>query len=128
MNVRHLMIATAAILGLSSTANTQDIPSARPKATFGGATPINIRDWYTYLDYPRGALANGAKGTVGMSFTITAKGRVDSCRVVSSTGNAEMDANACRALTRRARFKPARNAQGQPVATSGITYAKFWTE
>lgn len=69
-------------------------------------------------DYPRGLEAQGLAGTVGISFRVRADGRVDACRVVSSSGSALLDTLTCRLYTERFRFRPAMTAAGTPVEST----------
>lgn len=64
-------------------------------------------------DYPRDA--GRAGGTVGIAFTVRADGRVDGCRVLGSSGSARLDGLTCSLVTERFRYRPARDATGQPV-------------
>ena len=66
-----------------------------------------------YRDYP------GRRGdrieSVGVRFTVEASGAVANCRVTQSSGNPRVDAATCRIIERRFRYRPARNAAGEPV-------------
>jgi protein TonB len=64
---------------------------------------------------PRLRQAN-LSATVGLSFTIRPDGRVQSCRVMRSSGDRELDAITCREIERRYRYRPAFDAWGEPVA------------
>lgn len=66
-------------------------------------------------DYPRGAGDAGAEGTVVVHFDVGVDGVVSRCRVVDSSGNAELDATTCRVIERRFRYEPARDASGRAV-------------
>jgi len=68
-------------------------------------------------DYPSAALREQASGRTGVALTITAHGLVSGCSIVSSSGNVDLDNAACRAMQRRARFTPAKDAAGK--ATEG---------
>ncbi|HZG09469.1 MAG TPA: energy transducer TonB [Allosphingosinicella sp.] len=72
-------------------------------------------------DYPPEALRSGASGTVTMLLGIGADGRVASCKTVVSSSHAAIDAKSCDILSRRARFTPARDAAGIPVAAPYVT-------
>ena len=48
-------------------------------------------------------------------FTVGADGRLSNCRVLQSSGNAELDATTCRIILQRYRFTPARDEHGRPV-------------
>lgn len=76
--------------------------------------------WITANDYPRSVVATGRQGTTAMLFRIAATGRVDQCRAVVTSGSKELDDAACAALTKRARYTPARDAAGQPMAVHRV--------
>ena len=50
--------------------------------------------------------------------TVGADGRVSGCDIVRSSGYRGLDQATCRAVTRRARFRPATDGNGQNVAGS----------
>jgi len=79
-------------------------------------------DWRTAADYPEPAASQGKHGSAITSFEVTAEGRVENCRVIRSSGTAQLDEASCAIMTRRARFKPGVDAKGQPqTITTGIT-------
>jgi protein TonB len=83
----------------------------------GAGTPSRwlkgrIRD----SDYPRGPLAAKIGGTLLTRYVVGPNGRVTECRVIRSSGNAELDATTCRLIIERFRFAPARDAQGRKVS------------
>lgn len=65
-------------------------------------------------DYPRSA-RRGAWDSVSVRFTVAPNGRAAGCMVTKSSGNATVDATACRLIERRFRYEPARDARGRPV-------------
>ena len=71
----------------------------------------SIRD----SDYPKAALIAGASGTVGLRFIVGVNGRVTSCTVTRSSGNADLDSTTCRLIMERFRYEPTRNARGVPI-------------
>ena len=71
-------------------------------------------------DYPRAAVTARASGTVGLHFVVAPNGRVESCRVTRSSGNAALDETSCRLIKRRFRYRPARNAAGRKIAETII--------
>jgi TonB family protein len=83
--------------------------------------------WYTFEDYPESALRKGEQGMVVIGFTIDTRGRLTDCHVVQSSRFKDLDAVPCWVLVKKARFKPALDAQGQPQATTGTTAMSFWT-
>lgn len=50
-----------------------------------------------------------------MLFWVTPSGRVDECHLLAPTGKANFDKNACEELKKNGRFKPAKNAAGEPI-------------
>ena len=60
------------------------------------------------------------KGTVAVRFTVGLDGRLSNCTTAQSSGNSDLDALTCRTLVQRARFTPARGAQGQPMASQAV--------
>jgi len=84
----------------------------------GGGVAVRarwIRGKVRDSDYPRAAYEAGAGGTVYLRFVIDTNGRVSDCRVTRSSGRADLDAVTCRVIRERFRYRPARNARGQPV-------------
>ena len=71
--------------------------------------------WTTTNDYPSRALREERQGRVEFKLTIGSDGRVSSCKVVRSSGSADLDEAACANMTRRARFNPATDSNGQPT-------------
>jgi protein TonB len=62
----------------------------------------------------------GAQGTVGIKVTVDVTGRVSDCSVARSSGFKALDAETCKVIQRKARFSPAKDEQGRPVA--GVLY------
>ncbi|KQM64940.1 hypothetical protein ASE75_07680 [Sphingomonas sp. Leaf17] len=94
-------------------------PTPAPMSLSAGVSPRgNQGDWFPQDSYPAAARREGAEGRVSVTVGIGVNGRVTDCRVVSSSGNADLDGATCRLATRNGRFTPARDADGQPVASS----------
>ena len=90
-----------------------------PRFTPKGAVPKgNPGSWATTDDYPSRALREEKEGVTRFTVQVGPDGRVTNCTVTGSSGTPELDDAACRAITRRARFTPATNGEGQPVAGS----------
>ena len=98
------------------------IPELRPTAT--AALALRPRplgrpgEWVTEADYPTNAIRLDHAGTVGFTLTVSAAGRVSGCEITRSSGFADLDTATCALLQRRARFEPARDAEGK--ATTGV--------
>ena len=59
-------------------------------------------------------------GTVHLRFTVAPSGRISDCTVTRSSGSRELDAVTCRLIVRRFRYRPARNAEGIPIASTVV--------
>jgi protein TonB len=62
----------------------------------------------------------GAQGTVGIKVTVDPTGRVSDCSIAHSSGFKVLDSETCKVVHRKARFSPAKDEQGHPVA--GVLY------
>lgn len=95
------------------------VPQPPSKAT-AAAAKSGRAGWITTEDYPAAAIRAEAQGIVAISVAIDANGRVADCTVTRSSGNAQLDEATCRLYTRRARFTPARDDAGNPVAGTAV--------
>ena len=93
--------------------------AAAAKATPVSAQPRgNPGSWATTNDYPSRALREEREGTTGFRVNVGTDGRVTDCQVTSSSGSPDLDEATCTNVSRRARFKPATDANGQPTTGS----------
>jgi TonB family protein len=67
--------------------------------------------------YPDSAAQRGAMGSVRMLVNVDAAGQISGCRVMRSSGHADLDSDACTALRTRMQFDPAVDRQGRKVAS-----------
>lgn len=67
-------------------------------------------------DYPSAALRANAQGVVYMRFVVGPNGRITSCRVTRSSGNAALDQGTCQLVKAKLRYRPARDRWGRPVS------------
>jgi protein TonB len=81
---------------------------------------------FTVSDYPTEAIKNGWQGDVSVDLTVGPNGTVTNCVVVASSGHEVLDKTTCRILMRRARFKPATDASGQPIESHVIPEPIRW--
>jgi TonB family protein len=77
-------------------------------------------------DYPFAARRHGWQGTVIADLTISARGTVDKCDVVKSSGYEVLDNSTCDILVKRAQFRPARDKSGNAVADIFRTPEIHW--
>lgn len=94
-------------------------PPPAPKMASPAQPRGNPGNWVTTEDYPSRALREEREGVTGIAFDIGADGKTSNCRVTSSSGSPDLDDATCRNFVRRARYKPAQNDAGQPMASSG---------
>jgi TonB family protein len=107
-----LLFAAAAALAASPALASAQAPKAPARAKSDLSAYVSIDD------YPPSAIRHREQGTVRFRLDVGAQGRVTACTVVSSSGSAILDATTCRILRARARFTPATDGAGNPVADS----------
>lgn len=66
-------------------------------------------------DIPDAILDTGFRGVVGVRYRVEVDGHVTDCAVVRSSGSRLMDQATCRAIEKRFRYDPWRDAAGRPV-------------
>lgn len=88
----------------ATTPPTRAVPRGRPA------------EWVTADDYRSRWIVEELTGTARFRLTVGASGRVTGCEITRSTGHAALDRATCDLVTRRARFTPARNGNGEAVA------------
>ena len=96
------------------------LPPALPPETQrftpeGAKARNNPGSWVTENDYSSRAIREGMEGVARFSLTIGADGRVTGCQITGSSGHQELDTATCQLVSKRARFDPARNANGDKV-------------
>jgi protein TonB len=90
-------------------------PSEAKPARIKGDPSFGITD----EDYPASAQRNGEEGTTAIAYDITADGHMAGCHVTGSSGSSTLDTTTCQLAMRRARFSPAEDAAGNPIASHG---------
>ncbi|MFL0413913.1 energy transducer TonB [uncultured Sphingomonas sp.] len=93
-------------------------PPAPPVVSKAAGAKGDPAQWITNDDYPPSSIRAEEEGTTAIKWTINTQGRVENCVVTESSGSNALDQAACRALTRRARYSPATDAAGNPIATT----------
>lgn len=78
----------------------------------------NPGEWVLPGDYPDAARQAGKEGSVRFTLQVDATGAPAGCTVAQSSGDMSLDEATCRLITQRARFTPATDAKGKPVAGS----------
>lgn len=91
-------------------------PPAPPLPDPIAASPRNAPGgWITDRDYKSRWIREGREGVARFNLEISASGRVSNCSVVGSTGHSVLDLATCQLITKRARFKPAKDSSGNSV-------------
>jgi protein TonB len=93
----------------------------------GVSKPVKIAGDLTERDYDRAGRAKRLGTAVIVVLTVGPDGRVSACRVHQPSGDPDADAVTCRLATERFRFRPARDADGNPVESRfGWQQRFFW--
>ena len=98
-----------------------------PKASKArGASPKNLGSWSADIkeNLSSDAVREGS-GVVGMTITIGADGRVQDCTPSRSSGKPGLDRSACAGMKRFARYTPALNDDGNPIASTTTQTIRF---
>jgi protein TonB len=81
----------------------------------GGTDLEKIAGDFYDSDYPPNLAAAGIGGRVDAEIEVGTDGRVKSCRVTHSSGNAQLDGLTCRIIQQRYRFRPSTDRYGRPI-------------
>jgi outer membrane biosynthesis protein TonB len=73
--------------------------------------------WVVSSDYPVGMLSAGQPALVNFRLSIGPDGAPTGCYIQATTRPKEFDNAVCKSVMKRARFSPALDAQGQPLAS-----------
>jgi TonB family protein len=95
------------------------LPPSRAEARASLASYVS-RD-----DYPVSASARGEEGEVAFQLTTGADGRVTHCTILATNASSTLANTTCRLMRSRARFTPARDADGQLVADAGMAVLRW---
>ena len=76
-------------------------------------------------NYPAEALRRSEQGRVVTTLLIDATGAVADCSVTTSSGSSALDEATCRIARKRVRYEPARDAEGNAIASS-VTLPVRW--
>lgn len=79
------------------------------------ATPVTPLPWFEFRDYPMKAFDKNQEGITRFELMISPEGNIASCKILSSSGHAELDRTTCYLAQKRVKFQAARNADGQAV-------------
>ncbi|MES2902779.1 MAG: energy transducer TonB [Pseudomonadota bacterium] len=86
----------------------------------------DLRGLFLHNDYPLGAIRRGSKGSVRVLLSIDQRGSPHACKVIESSGDADLDAVTCNVYRKRAQFTPALDAEGKAVAGKVLAPRVRW--
>ena len=87
--------------------------------------PIDEDDWLNRGDYPLHLVAAQMQGRIVFRLTVNRQGRPSSCFILESNKPQLFDDSVCLGLMKRAEFEPARDANGEPVASYYVSSVSF---
>ena len=92
-----------------------------------GVTTLDVASWAKKIqeNYPAHLLRAEQQGTVAVRLTVNKEGRASFCEVTGYSGPVSFNETACLQLLRHARFNPATDAAGNPVASFYSTRITF---
>jgi len=96
-------------------------PAAPPPPRYSPKSAVprgNPGSWANSNDYPSRALREEREGVTRFRVTIGVDGRITGCTVTGSSGHGDLDAATCSLVSRRGRFTPAMDGEGQPTTGS----------
>lgn len=79
--------------------------------------------WLTNNDYPNESIRAGEQGSVDVRLDIGASGDLAACTVLRSSKFPRLDQRTCDMMRQRARYEPARLADGTPTAS--LAFLRF---
>jgi TonB family protein len=96
-----------------------------PPSPTGARARANLAYYISDRDYPAESILYGEQGRVEFELDISTQGRVAACRVMRSATGPLLNLQTCRIMLQRARFTPARDAQGRAVIDT-VAAAVTW--
>lgn len=88
----------------------------------------DVRSAFSDEDYPEEALLRSQEGQAQFLLLIDETGKVAGCDVIVASGIPALDAMGCQAIRNRAKFSPARDANGKAARSAVVTPPVKWSE
>lgn len=85
----------------------------------------NPGDWVTSRDYPTEMWMMGKRAIVQFRLNVDAAGKPTACHIQQSTRPKAFDDAVCKAIMRNAKFEPALDAGGNPIASYWLNSVTF---
>lgn len=81
--------------------------------------------WISNDDYPAAAQREQRAGVSKIAWTINEQGKVENCHTVESSGSPDLDETACRLITRRGKYTPAKDQNGNPLKSTASRVVRW---
>lgn len=108
-------LIVAAGLGMASAMGAQQVPA--PAAAESQPQPIDQTEWIKPDAYPAEALRVNEQGLIVSLLEVDATGKPRTCRVTSGVDTPILNKVTCDMLLKGARFVPAKDKDGKPIAS-----------
>lgn len=93
---------------------------------FSGFSPAVLVRNLSRGDYRQLTGGRLPAGSAMVALTVDTRGNPTNCRISRSSGDSAVDSGLCPLVTRRLKFRPARDASGRPVPY-GLQYVANWS-
>jgi protein TonB len=100
-------------------------PPPPPKKPTPAQPKGNPANWATSDDYPSRALREDREGVTRVSVVVGPDGKIASCQVTGSSGHADLDDTTCKLISKRGRFKPPMDGDGNATTGSWSTSIRW---
>lgn len=111
---------------MEDTAATWGINIARHATISKWVTPLKSpATWITSNDYPQDMLSKGQGSIVNFRLSVDEKGVPSACHIQPTFREKAFDDIVCKAIMRKARFKPALDKDGVPMASYYLNIVRF---
>ncbi|MEO5494151.1 MAG: energy transducer TonB [Sphingomonas sp.] len=97
---------------------TTPVIAQRAQRAMGPAPIDEPGSWVGPDDYPKDAIRANRQGRVMARLDVDATGHVTACRIATSSGTDSLNAKTCEILLVRAKFNPATDRRGRPIAST----------
>lgn len=102
-------------------------PEALAKIATGPEPVGRITSWFNASDYPAEALRKNLSGAVRFRLGVDDDGQIENCTIQSSYSDPSFPEKVCSEFQRKGKFEPARDAEGNPVASYWASTVVFVT-
>ncbi len=85
------------------------------QGNFAAPKPDNVANWISGNDYPSALLPHRMVAIVGVTLTLSPEGKPIRCDISRSSGIPDVDSYTCAILMKRGKYKPAKDAAGNPM-------------